>query len=424
MHALPRPQPGQRRVVERTAADNPFSVRTVAIIVLGGVLAFLGFLFLMAYAPQMKARGASGPLPMSKSAIGFYGLYKLSETTGRLTALGTDQAHWSATGFVIVTIQPDTDVTRLKSLVATRRAVEDSKTLYILPKYLTLPSFTKTGWVQNMGTLPPEWSKELLEVFGRIGFAEEKSPKGNRITGVEGEEMEGVDIAAPSATLHYISKGMKPVLVDSGGDIVLGRTDLNNGAADYILADPDLLSNQGLKTPEGARAALAIVDALRHDTQDSVAFDMVLNASGTRNLLQLMFEPPFLALTIAVLTAALLIGIHAFGRFGPAIPEPRAIPFGKRAFPDNAAVLIARAGAVKRLGDRYVAMIRESAATALGAGGLDPQAQEHWLASLPSTPGADFATLAAKARTAPNSDAMRSAARALHDWRNEVVRDR
>lgn len=410
-------------MAERTT-ENPFSTRIIAIVVLGGVLAFLGFLFLMAYAPQIKARGNSGPQPMSKSAVGFYGLYKLSEATGRLTDLGTDQAHWGATGFVIVTIQPETDVERLKELVAMRRSVEDSKTLYILPKYLTMPMLLQSGWVQNMGTLPPEWSKELLEVFGRISFAAEKSPKANRIIGVEGEEMEGVDIAAPSATLHYIAKGMKPVLVDSGGDIVLGRTDLNNGAADYILADPDILSNQGLKSPEGARAALAILDALRHDTQDSVAFDMALNASGSRNLLQLMFEPPFLALTLAVLAAAMLVGIHAFGRFGPAVPEPRAIPFGKRALADNAAVLIARAGAVKRLGDRYVTIIRESAATALGAGALDQQAQERWLANLPVVHSPDFATLAAKARAAPNSDAMRSAARALYDWRNEVVRDR
>ena len=405
-------------------SDNPFSIRTIALVVLGGALAFLGFLFLMAYAPQIKARGSSGAQPMSKSAIGFYGLYRLSKDTGRLTELGDSEDRWSNTGFMIVTIQPDTDVERLKRLVAVRRATEETKTLYILPKYLTLPMFTQSGWVQNMGTLEPEWSKELLEVFGRIRFAEEKTPKGNRIVGAEGGEMAGVNIPAPAAALRYIAKGMKPVLIDSGGDIVLGRTDLNNGSADYILADPDILSNQGLKSPEGARAALAIIDALRHDTKDSVEFDMVLNASGSRNLLQLMFEPPFLALTLAVLAAAMLVGIHAFGRFGPAIPEPRAIPFGKRALADNAAVLIARAGAVKRLGDRYVAMIRESAATALGAGALDPQAQERWLADLPISQSADFATLAAKARAAPNSDAMRSAARALYDWRNEVIRDR
>ena len=405
-------------------SDNPFSIRTIALVVLGGALAFLGFLFLMAYAPQIKARGSSGAQPMSKSAIGFYGLYRLSKDTGRLTELGDSEDSWSNTGFMIVTIQPDTDVERLKRLVAVRRATEETKTLYILPKYLTLPMFTQSGWVQNMGTLEPEWSKELLEVFGRIRFAEEKTPKGNRIVGAGGGEMAGVNIPAPAAALRYIAKGMKPVLIDSGGDIVLGRTDLNNGSADYILADPDILSNQGLKSPEGARAALAIIDALRHDTKDSVEFDMVLNASGSRNLLQLMFEPPFLALTLAVLAAAMLVGIHAFGRFGPAIPEPRAIPFGKRALADNAAVLIARAGAVKRLGDRYVAMIRESAATALGAGALDPQAQERWLADLPVSQSADFATLAAKARAAPNSDAMRSAARALYDWRNEVIRDR
>lgn len=406
------------------ATDNPFSVRTVAIVVLSGALAFLGFLFLMAYAPQMKARGASGPLPMSKSAVGFYGLYKLAEGTGRLTALGDDENHWSAPGFVIVTIQPDTDVERLQRLVATRRRVEDSKTLYILPKHLTAPMLLQSGWVQNRGTLQPEWSKQLLDVFGRIRFAEERTPKDNRIYGVAGSEMAEIDVPAPGPVLHYIAEGMKPVLVDNGGDIVLGRTDLNNGAADYILADPDILSNQGLKTPQGARAALAIIDALRADAQDSVAFDMVLNQQGARNLLQLMFEPPFLALTLAVLATALLLGIHAFARFGPPLAEPRAIPFGKRALADNAAILIGRAGAVKRLGDRYVAIIRESAAQALGAGALDPAAQEQWLARLPAAPSGHFADLAERARTAPNSDAMRSAARALHDWRNEVVRDR
>ncbi len=405
------------------ASDNPFSARVVAIVVLSGALAFLGFLFLMAYAPQMKARGSAGPLPLSKSAVGFFGLYRLSETTGRLTALGDDEGHWRAPGFVIVTIQPDTDVERLRQLVATRRGVDDSKTLYILPKYVTSPKMLQSGWVENKGILPPRWSPQLLEVFGRISFAEEVSPKGNRISGVPGGEMDGVGTPAPS-TLHYIAQGMKPVLVDSGGDTVLGRTDLSNGAADYILADPDILSNQGLKTPQGARAALAIVDALRADAQDSVAFDMVLNRQGSRNLLQLMFEPPFLALTLAVLATALLLGIHAFARFGPPVAEPRAIPFGKRALADNAAILISRAGAVKRLGGRYVAIIRDSTAQALGAGALDPVAQEHWLARLPATPSGTFAELAERARTAPNSDAMRSAARALHDWRNEVVRDR
>ena len=120
-------------------ADNPFSTRTVAIVVLGGVLGFLGFLFLMAYAPQIKARGSSGAQPMSKSAVGFYGLMELSKKTGRETAIAPSDLYWSAPGFMIVTIQADTDVERLKQLVAKRRATEDTKTLYILPKWQTSP---------------------------------------------------------------------------------------------------------------------------------------------------------------------------------------------------------------------------------------------------------------------------------------------
>jgi hypothetical protein len=87
-------------------------------------------------------------------------------------------------------------------------------------------------------------------------------------------------------------------------------------------------------------------------------------------------------------------------------------------------MLIGRAGAVKRLGDRYVVMTRDAVASALGAGALDPEAQEAWLASLPGRDGPDFGTLAAAARGATSSEAMRAAAMALHNWRNEVTRDR
>ena len=106
-----------------------------------------------------------------------------------------------------------------------------------------------------------------------------------------------------------------------------------------------------MKTAEGARAALMFVDALRSDENDSVAFDAVLAGLGdTRNLLQLMFEPPFLAFTLALIAAAILVGLHALGRFGPPAIEGRAIPFGKRALADNVATLIARAGRESRLG--------------------------------------------------------------------------
>jgi len=146
---------------------NPFSARLVALLVLAGIVAFLGFLFLTAYAPQLKIRGGNGASPISKSAVGFYGLYHLSETTGRRTDFTQSRNDWLATGFMIVTIEPGTDVAKLKTLVADRRGTEGTKTLYILPKWMTFPIFGKPDWVQQNGTLDAAFSPDLLAVFGR-----------------------------------------------------------------------------------------------------------------------------------------------------------------------------------------------------------------------------------------------------------------
>lgn len=403
---------------------NPFSPRLVAGIVLGGAIAFLGFLLLVAYAPQLKMRTGEGATPMSHSAIGFYGLYRLAEMTGRPAHLASDRDEWWANGLIIVTITPDTNPKTLETLIEARKQAEGSKTLYIMPKWLTMPLPANSRWVQSFGPMQPEWLATIAKSFGKdVSFGIGKAKRGARITSYRAGEMGDVN-AGQSSTAAFIEKGVEPVLRDSEGRTVLGRIQRDGDSADYILADPDLLSNMGLKTPEGARNALRIIDALRFGHEDSVAFDVVLNGQGnSRNLLQLMFEPPFLALTIAVLAAALLAGLHAFNRFGPPVREPRAIPFGKRALADNAAVLISRAGAARRMGDRYVALVRDGVASVLGASKMQGDELEAWLAKLPVA-GKDFGTIAAEARSATTGEHMRAAAAALHHWKEEVTRDR
>lgn len=420
---FPPPGPSNRRPRVAEANANPFSPRLVAGIVLGGAIAFLGFLLLMAYAPQLKMRTGEGATPMSRSAIGFYGLYRLAEMTGRPVNLG-DKDHWWYDGLIIVTIAPDTNPDTLRDLIHARGGAENANTLYIMPKWLTMPLPANRRWVQQMGPLQPDWTKKIADAFGRgVEFGIGKAKRGARITAYQPDMMGGVN-APQSPTAMFIAKGAQPVLWDSEGRTILGMIQRDADSRDYILADPDLLSNMALKTPEGARNALRIVDAIRNNTDDSVAFDVALNGGGnSRNLLQLMFEPPFLALTIAVLAAALLAGLHAFNRFGPPVREPRAIPFGKRALADNAAVLIARAGAARRMGDRYVALVRDSVAGMLGASKMQPDELEDWLTKLPVA-GKDFGTIAGEARSATTSEHMRAAAAALHDWKEEVTRDR
>jgi hypothetical protein len=146
---------------------------------------------------------------------------------------------------------------------------------------------------------------------------------------------------------------------------------------------------------------------------------MLVTGGDNRNLLRLMFEPPFLAFTLALLVAAILTGLHAVVRFGPPVTEGRAIPFGKRALADNAALLISRAGREDRLGDRYVSVVRDAAGSALGAHALAPDDLERWLGNLPG----GFTDLAYAARNAPDAASMRDAAAALYQWKKDVTRD-
>ncbi len=408
-------------MADRTDA-NPFNAKTIIWVIVAGLLAFAGFLFLTAYAPKWDRGGDGGTNVLSKSAVGFAGLKRLAELTKRPVDVGTHKGSWSRDGFVMVTLGASVDPKALGQLVQTRREIEESKTLYVLPKWDVMLLPAKPGFVQTTGMNSPQALDPILEVLAgsAIKVRDGKHTGKSRIHGVDDDEMAGVDVAQ-SSYVRYLGKGLTPLLVDGAGRTILGRFDDDEYAGyTYILADPDLLSNKGLKTAEGARAALMIVDALRSDENDSVAFDAVLAGLGdTRNLLQLMFEPPFLAFTLALIAAAILVGLHALGRFGPPAIEGRAIPFGKRALADNVATLIARAGREDRLGDRYVAVVRDAAGAALGAGALAPDALEKWLGSLPG----GFENLAYAARNAPDAASMQSAAAALFQWKKDVTRD-
>jgi hypothetical protein len=399
----------ERGVASATA--NPFSAKTVIWMLAAGMLAFAGFLIFTAYAPEWKARGDGGTHALSKSAVGLSGLFALETALqGDRVVAADDREFWENDGLLIVPLSPQTDGDALKALVAARQGQGDSAatTLYVLPKWATTPYPGKSGWVTGGEAYPPEMLQRLLVPLGtaKVATGSPTSPLRSR----DGT----IRFAAPRET-RWLT-GVEPVIADARGRAVLGRISSHV----FVLADPDLLNNQGMKSRNNAAAAVALIERLRPDDDSAIAFDMVLAGIGQkRNLLRLMFEPPFLAFTLALLAAGLLIGWHAFGRFGPPLPEGRAIPFGKRALADNAATLIARAGRERALGDRYVAVVRDAAGTALGAGALEPDALERWLDTLPG----DFAKHAAAARYAPDAAHMRDAAAALHAWKKEIVRD-
>ena len=184
----------------------------------------------------------------------------------------------------------------------------------------------------------------------------------------------------------------------------------------YVLADPDLLSNIGMRDPVQARAALDLLDFLNATGAKSIAFDVTLNGLGhAPSPLKLAFDPPFLAMTLALAIAALLAGIQATARFGATRRRERAIAFGKAALIDNAAALVRKAGRQGVLGPRYLELVRDRAGTVFGVPPrLRDQAYDVYLDRLGGR--ARFSELAEQARIATDPRAMLHAAQALHHW--------
>jgi hypothetical protein len=231
--------------------------------------------------------------------------------------------------------------------------------------------------------------------------------------------MEGVDVPLPRKVQAISGDGIEPLLATPGGRSILARY---GKRPLYILADPDLLNNQAMKDPARAKAALAMLAALNSTGAETVAFDLTLNGFGkTPSALKLAFEPPFLALTVAIFVAALLAGLHGAFRFGPAAEEGRAIAFGKAALVENSAGLFRLAGREHRTGGAYAELIREEAARVSGAPNLRGDELDSYLDRFSKPDGKPFSALAAEAADAPDRNHLVSAARALFLWKKDLI---
>jgi hypothetical protein len=182
-----------------------------------------------------------------------------------------------------------------------------------------------------------------------------------------------------------------------------------------FVADADLVNNYGMAGKSRAEAALALVEELTYDGDISaVTFDMTLNGFGaSENLLTLAFRPPFLAATLCLLLALLIVGWRAFQRFGPpALAGGPAIAFGKQRLIANGAGLILRARRLRLLGAPYAALSARRIAERLGLARPDPQAIDAALAR--RLPGEEpFTRRAARLEAASKPADILTAAQAL-----------
>jgi hypothetical protein len=393
----------------------PFRPRTIALIVAVAAIAFAGFLLLIAFAPQFQSGHDGRGHALSTSGNGFAGLVALTDDLGSHSLFVRREEQLDTRALLIVTPDVDSDPKAIARLLAMRG---DAPTLIVLPKWWTRPLPGQPGWVQRVDMIWPGGATFALAKFAP-GMSIEQTPFKTHLTSaIDVPRLSRAKIGQLDPQQRLAGRGFTPVLLDRDGRVVIGKLP---GRRVFVLAEPDLLNNQGLADSWTARQGWQVIDDLA--TTNEIAFDLTLNGFAIsrqdKSPLQSVFKPPFLPVTLILVAAGILAGLHGAVRFGAPVAPGRAIALGKRALVDNAAMLFRAARKEHRVGAAYAALTRDLAARATHAPArLSGEALDAYL-DRSGKDGGDppYATLAWRAEAAEDRDQLLSAARALYRWR-------
>lgn len=400
-------------------AGPAFSARAILALVAVGIIAFAGLAVLSAYAPELRTGNDGRAHALSRSAIGFAGVPILMKGLGEPVLISRTRPHNLENAAVILT--PDGGA-QARVLVPFAGA---ARTLIILPKWVVLPDPLHRGYVRKIGVggQGGQAYAELLSVYARGSkTAVRKGASRPALRGAGGPFAVGtyLPLGAIDRLQTVSGDGWAPALVDETGATVLAYSIKHPDV--WLLADPDLLNNQGLRDLATARAGAAVLQAASGGGSHPLLFDVTLAGFERNKALGRMFlEPPYLAATLCAVAAAMLMGFHALARFGQPRRRGRAFALGARALVDNSADLVRMARKEHELAPAYAALIQ--ALVARGAGGH--QQQQGWLDDLAARRGATSpGVLAAEAETTKTRDDLLSVAKKLYEWRGEMTRER
>lgn len=410
--------------------SNPFNSRIIAGLIVAGIIGFVGFWALSAFAPELGNGRNAQAHALSRSAVGFAGVVELAKAGGapitvlRDAGTGVPGADDSELGGLMVLTPP---------IGATRAQIDErigdfgGSVLIVLPKYVTGPALTGRDRVMKVGDLP-EGAAHMLDgsVEGQpVTFVAHRGPAGQAQATARLWDEGAVTLHLPDqlqGIAQHDGKGMEP-LITIGARIIVAE--LPGRGSTYVLSDPDLLNNLAMADDARAASAYALLAALA-GPGEPIGFDVTMNGlgSGGRSLLRMAFVPPFLGLTMCLLAGGLFALWQGFVRFGPPWREARRIALGKAGLVANSAALIVQARRVPHFAARYAAMVREAAARRLHApSALSGSALDAWLDRFADGKGRRYSDLCARLEMAQTAGECVECAHALGQWRKDILGD-
>ena len=421
--------------VVQTRRRNPFRAGTVLAVLAIGTAAFLLMLYAIGQGWTGNNERNGGEHAGSTAIPGFKGLHDLLDNQGYDVQLSRSEAGYDEYGLLVLTPPQFSSPDQIADLLEQRLESGMGPTLLILPKWsafavppqLQEQTGAQDGWVFLGDASPASW-------FDELPFAEGAELVVGRTGGWSGMERRG-SLPAPEQVQALQSQPgeakLTPLVTDREGDMLVGAFgdpsslfDTGYGYYDgqypfIVVFEPDLMNNYGMEDRARAELAMAIIDsAMVGDPAMPVLFDMTLPGLGSsENLLTLAFSPPFLAATLCLLFAALVIAWRGFNRFGAPVAEAPTRAQGKRELARNGAALVARVKRFHLLADPYAALMGKRIAAQLGIKDTHPEARAKAIDRALSRRGLEpaFTARTNELRNAGNPKDIIRAASALKD---------
>ena len=400
-------------------------------LVILSALAFVQLLYLIG-AGETGGDTRVGEAHAKSNAInGYSGLVKLAEGEGFNIRTSRSPSGLETTGLLILAPSLYTDPAELGEILEERQY--RGPTMVILPKWVAgafprrLPKKVKDklkdDWVQLYEPQDMGWVSELPTPYD-FDVTLDSNKQAGRWAGLGYSGRQ----ATPHSVFARTSTTFTPLVTDQDGGAlaidITGEEDsdfYNDSHLAIFVVDPDLVNNYGLADPQRAGVAMELIRTASYDDEESeVVFDLTLNGfGGSTNLLTLAFQPPFLAATLCLIAALLMVGWRAFQRFGGTAVHGPAIAFGKSRLIANSAGLIMRARRHRLLAAPYVSLIQARIARLLLVDGRDTAAIDAAIARrLPDEQ--PFTPRAATMRTAGTIAELVRAAAALKELEGKL----
>jgi hypothetical protein len=403
------------------ATDKPLFSRRL-------LLGFLGFAIcsfaLSLYLMGRSDHGADryGPSSYSISALGYAGIGEVLQELGIPVAKSRRNPHIQAKNGVLIVAEPQ--LNRLpQSVVPVLPDAE--KVLLVLPKWRALDRGERRGWIEKAERILSQQIEGILRLVADKAYVERRSSVEQWTTNTIGVAPELV------RQVQLIKSGLLKPIVAAGDGILVGELREDDRLI-WVLSDPDVIANHAL-SPEGKgfSFAIALINTIRGS--GPVVFDETVHGfqlDASQSAFRLLFEFPYVIITVQMVIGVALLLWATMGRFGPPDVVEAPLAVGKAGLIGNVADLMQFAGHERLIIRNYVEnTIRETARQLRAPKNLSYQQTLQWLTHFAQRRGinhdctaiAQFAQELTASSGHVDSAKFADVARQIYQWKQEML---